>query len=299
MHINYLEDDDLAFLPECSEAHLEAFTRILTHGENGKPRLSSTLLRNETFLAMEGHPERYRRNWQLIAGELQHFGGDSIANTLRRHGKFYRAILLDVCKRLKAKVDKQLSTPQIEQQLLAHFLQHSWNKLNAEQKAQFLAAVECRSHELDSLMAHLLRHRKLSEGVTLLLDERLTAILRTHAAVSVIGHGLVRGAGLGGPLGAALNSVKAVSGSAYRVTIPAVLHIACLRQMLQPPPSGHRAAAGHYQHQLVIVNAAAPLPASPSAPSAPDAARYLILAPSATGPAHTRPAPSATPPSAW
>ncbi len=76
-------------------------------------------------------------------------------------------------------------------------------------------------------MAHLLRHRKLSEGVTLLLDERLTAILRTHAAVSVIGHGLVRGAGL--------NSVKAVSGSAYRVTIPAVLHIACLRQMLQPP----------------------------------------------------------------
>ncbi|HEL9842886.1 TPA: DUF3944 domain-containing protein, partial [Klebsiella pneumoniae] len=184
MHINYLEDDDLAFLPECCEAHLEAFTRILTHGENGKPRLSSTLLRNETFLAMEGHPERYRRNWQLIAGELQHFGGDSIANTLRRHGKFYRAILLDVCKRLKAKVDKQLSTPQIEQQLLAHFLQHSWNKLNAEQKAQFLAAVECRSHELDSLMAHLLRHRKLSEGVTLLLDERLTAILRTHAAVS-------------------------------------------------------------------------------------------------------------------
>ncbi len=64
------------FFLECSEAHLEAFTRILTHGDNGKPRLSSTLLRNETFLAMEGHPERYRRNWQLIAGELQHFGGD-------------------------------------------------------------------------------------------------------------------------------------------------------------------------------------------------------------------------------
>nr|VXZ88819.1 Uncharacterised protein [Klebsiella pneumoniae] len=37
MHINYTEDDVLAFLPECSEAHLEAFTRILTHGENGKP----------------------------------------------------------------------------------------------------------------------------------------------------------------------------------------------------------------------------------------------------------------------
>ncbi len=199
MHINYLDDDDLAFLPECSEAHLEAFTRILTHGENGKPRLSSTLLRNETFLSMEGHPERYRRNWQLIAGELQHFGGDSIANTLRRHGKFYRAILLDVCKRLKAKVDKQMTTPQIEQQLLTHFLQHSWNKLDEEQKTQFLAAVECRSHELESLLPHLLRRRKLSEGVALLLDERLTAILRTHAAVSVMpASGLVRGGRAGG-----------------------------------------------------------------------------------------------------
>ncbi|MGP7017561.1 hypothetical protein ACTZOY_23470, partial [Klebsiella pneumoniae] len=61
------------------------------------------------------------------------------------------------------------------------------------------------------------------------------AILRTHSAVSFGVHGLVRCAVLCGPFGAALNSVKAVSGSAYRVTIPAVLHIACLRQMLQPP----------------------------------------------------------------
>ncbi|MCI3255916.1 hypothetical protein MP976_23745, partial [Escherichia coli] len=53
-----------------------------------------------------------------------------------------------------------------------------------------------------------------------------------HAAMSVLGHGLLRGAGLGGPVGAALNGVKAVSGSAYRVTIPAVLQIACLRRMV-------------------------------------------------------------------
>ena len=66
MKINYLDDEDLSFLHRCSEEHLETFTRILTHNENGKPRLSSTLLRNQTFQAMAGHPERYRRNWQLI-----------------------------------------------------------------------------------------------------------------------------------------------------------------------------------------------------------------------------------------
>lgn len=231
MKINYLEDEDLSFLHQCSEEHLATFTHILTHNENGKPRLSSTLLRNEIFQAMESHPERYRRNWQLIAGELQHFGGDSIANTLRRHGKFYREILLDVCKRLKVKADKHTSTLEIEQQLLEHFLEHSWKKMDDQQKADFFTAVECRVKEQKELLPHLLQTHKLAQGVSHLLDARLTKILRTHAAVSVIGHGLVRGAGLGGPLGAAFNGVKAVSGSAYRVTIPAVLHIACLRRM--------------------------------------------------------------------
>ena len=208
MKINYLDDEDLSFLHRCSEEHLEAFPRILTHNENGKPRLSSTLLRNQTFQAMAGHPERYRRNWQLIAGELQHFGGDSIANTLRRHGKFYREILLDVCKRLKIKADKHTSTPEIELHLLEHFLEHSWKKMDDRQKADFFTAVECRVNEHKALLPHLLQTNKLAQGVTHLLEIRLAKILRTHAAVSVIGHGLVRGAGLGGPLGAALMASK-------------------------------------------------------------------------------------------
>ena len=55
MHINYLEDDDLAFLPECSEAHLEAFTRILTHGKMANPSLQHAPAQRD-ILAMEGHP---------------------------------------------------------------------------------------------------------------------------------------------------------------------------------------------------------------------------------------------------
>lgn len=95
--------------------------------------------------------------------------------------------------------------------------------------------MDYQSHELENLLPHLLRYHELSEGVALLLDERLTAVLYTHAAVSVIGHGLVRGTGLGEPFGAVLNNVKAVNDSTYRVTIPAVLCIAYLRQMIQPP----------------------------------------------------------------
>lgn len=79
MNVNYLNDSDLDFLQHCSEEQLANFARLLTHNEKGKTRLSSVLMRNELFKSMEGHPEQHRRNWQLIAGELQHFGGDSIA----------------------------------------------------------------------------------------------------------------------------------------------------------------------------------------------------------------------------
>ena len=72
MNVNYLNDSDLDFLQHCSEEQLANFARLLTHNEKGKTRLSSVLMRNELFKSMEGHPEQHRRNWQLIAGELQH-----------------------------------------------------------------------------------------------------------------------------------------------------------------------------------------------------------------------------------
>ncbi|WP_312269495.1 acidic protein MsyB [Pseudescherichia sp.] len=231
MNVRYLSDEDLDFLQHCSEEQLADLTRLLTHNEKGKARLSGTLRHNELFRSMEGHPEQHRCNWQLIAGELQHYGGDSIANKLRGHGKLYRTILLDVAKRLKLKADKESSTFEIEQDLLAHFLRNAWQKMDAEQKQAFLEAVEAKVSELEELLPLLLEDPALAKGVSHLLSSQLTRILRTHAAISVIGHGLVRGAGLGGPVGAALNGVKAMSGSAYRVTIPAVLHIACLRRI--------------------------------------------------------------------
>lgn len=145
MNVNYLNDSDLDFLQHCSEEQLANFARLLTHNEKGKTRLSSVLMRNELFKSMEGHPEQHRRNWQLIAGELQHFGGDSIANKLRGHGKLYRAILLDVSKRLKLKADKEMSTFEIEQQLLEQFLRNTWKNMDEEHKQEFLHAVDALS----------------------------------------------------------------------------------------------------------------------------------------------------------
>lgn len=232
MKVSYLNDEDLLFLQRCSEEQLARLALLMTHNEKGKRRLSSALLHNELYMSMDGHPEQHRRNWQLIAGEFQHFGGDSIANQIRGHGKLYRDILRDVAKRLGLKADKTLPTAAIEKQLLEQFVRHAWKRMNDEQKARFHAAIQLRVMEVEALLPQLIDHHRLDHGIEHLLESQLGHILHKHAAVSVIGHGLMRGAGLGGPVGAAVNGVKAVSGSAYRVTIPAVLRIACLRRLI-------------------------------------------------------------------
>ncbi len=93
MNVNYLNDSDLDFLQHCSEEQLANFARLLTHNEKGKTRLSSVLMRNELFKSMEGHPEQHRRNWQLIAGELQHLvaivSPTNCADTVNCIGPFY------------------------------------------------------------------------------------------------------------------------------------------------------------------------------------------------------------------
>lgn len=232
MKVSYLNDEDLVFLQHCSEEQLARLALLMTHNEKGKRRLSSALLHNELYMSMAGHPEQHRRNWQLIAGEFQHFGGDSIANQIRGHGKLYRDILRDVAKRLGLKADKTMPTAAIEKQLLEQFVRHAWKRMNDEQKARFHAAIQLRVMEVEALLPQLIDHHRLEHGIEHLLESQLGHILHKHAAVSVIGHGLMRGAGLGGPVGAAVNGVKAVSGSAYRVTIPAVLRIACLRRLI-------------------------------------------------------------------
>lgn len=164
MNVNYLNDSDLDFLQHCSEEQLANFARLLTHNEKGKTRLSSVLMRNELFKSMEGHPEQHRRNWQLIAGELQHFGGDSIANKLRGHGKLYRAILLDVSKRLKLKADKEMSTFEIEQQLLEQFLRNTRKNMDEEHKQEFLHAVDAGVNELEELLPLLMKDKLLAKA---------------------------------------------------------------------------------------------------------------------------------------
>ncbi|MGS9179587.1 hypothetical protein ACQWHJ_26470, partial [Salmonella enterica subsp. enterica serovar Infantis] len=73
-------------------------------------------------------------------------------------------------------------------------------KRDAAHTQEFLQAVDAIVSELEERLPLLMQDRSLANGVSHLLSTQLTRRWRTHAAMSILGPGLLRGAGLGGPV---------------------------------------------------------------------------------------------------
>ncbi|HED1572153.1 TPA: DUF3944 domain-containing protein [Morganella morganii] len=93
MSNTYRNDKDLELLRYADNEMLSILVKYLTIDKDGTTRFTETLTGDKQFKAAQGN---YQQVWQLIAGELQHFGGDTLVNLFRRSGVKYREILIDV-----------------------------------------------------------------------------------------------------------------------------------------------------------------------------------------------------------
>lgn len=107
--MKYIKDKDLDFLGDLESKDLDNLVKILI-----KP-LTQELTKREMY--KEFYPE-HSIYWQDIASELQHFGGNTIANVIRKKGVVYAEILDDVCKALGFKIKNKLSIEEKEELLL-------------------------------------------------------------------------------------------------------------------------------------------------------------------------------------
>ena len=78
--MSYIYDADLEFLGECTDEQLKNLVEVLIYDKDGK-------LRNMEEITTSNEYKRYGANyskyWEVIAGDLQKFGGNTIANTFR------------------------------------------------------------------------------------------------------------------------------------------------------------------------------------------------------------------------
>lgn len=235
----YRYDEDLEFLREMKDEDLNDLVSILAYDKDGNPRLSESLTSNELY--KEFYPQ-HQKYLHLILEEFQRFGGHSFANLVRGKGVLYREILCDVCNKCKVNYNKKSSIITIEQNLFMKILEDSMEKMSADELKELATEFNLSGAYTKQAIIGSLQIAIRAGGF---LSYKLALIVANAIAKAIIGRGLSLAANaaltrtlsiFAGPVGWAITGLWTASdlaGPAYRVTIPAVIEIAFLRQEKQ------------------------------------------------------------------
>lgn len=234
----YRQDTDLEFLGQMKSEELDDLVYCLTHDRDGSVRFTEELTLHDLY--KQHHPD-HEKYWHLIAAEVQCFGANTFATVLRGgKGVEYKEILIDVCDKMKVNYNKNSSIEKIEGNLLMKILEDAIEKMSHDELRELADATGVKntsgitpetmvgffqvvfrmggfkSYQLTLIVVNAISRALLGRGLTFAGN---AAITRTMAILT-------------GPIGWVITGLWTaidVAGAAYRVTIPAVIHIAALR----------------------------------------------------------------------
>lgn len=235
----YRADPDLFFLAQCHNDDLELLVSLMTHDpKDGSLRWSETLTGSEDYKRYRPNHQQY---WQGIVAEVQTFGANSLASVLRRgKGVAYREVLCDACDKMKVDYSKNASTENIELNMLLKVLEKSLSDMSPDELKEFASGMEIElTNPTPELILMAIQTAIRASGFA---AYKITVVIVSTVAKALLGRGLQFGtyvlltrsiSVLAGPVGWALSSLwlaTDLAGPAYRVTIPACLLIAYMRQ---------------------------------------------------------------------
>lgn len=234
---------NLDFLYRASNDDLRLLCDIVVKDKNGNFRMTEGLSGTQTF--KRHYPNNIRAMLSELVDEFRLFGGNSFANLFRGNGPDYTEILRDVAKRNKVSFSKRNTDEQIEQYLLQKLFDES---LNNASDAELMEMVK----ELGYPTTNFTRQVVIATLITawkaggfqsyILLVSVVNAVMKF-----LIGRGLSFAANAAltrmasimmGPVGwvlTALWTIVDIAGPAYRVTVPAVIQIAYIRESFNHP----------------------------------------------------------------
>jgi uncharacterized protein YaaW (UPF0174 family) len=230
-------DTDLVpLLRKCTNEDLDPLVQYILQ----KGWLSSELETTDVYKANQPNHTAYADE---ICSEIQRFGGHTFANLFRGgEGAAYKSIVCAVAKRFKVNFNKEREVEVIEEQILLKILEKAWEKMSDEEKAELVKASGAKSTNVGKQFPVAAFQAIFKAGGF----KSYQIMLSIAAAVSkfIFGRGpsLAFMAGLckwakvlTGPIGWAITGVWTLfdlGSPAYRVTVPCVIHIAMLRQLV-------------------------------------------------------------------
>lgn len=235
----YRYDENLEFLAKLKSADLNDLVYCLTHDKDGLVRFAEELTTSDTYKA---HFPDHRKYADKIAAEIQCFGANSFATMLRGgKGVEYREVLMDVCDKMKVNFNKESSVERIENNLLMKILTDAIEKMSPEELKELAEATGVRNTSGITSQAMVGTFQALFRAGGF-KSYQMTLIIVNAIMKALFGRGLTLAGNaaltktmaiLTGPIGLAVTALWTVvdfAGPAYRVTIPAVIHVAVLRQ---------------------------------------------------------------------
>lgn len=259
----YRNDPDLRFLEDLSNMALEPLFEVLTKDKDGEVRLTEELTNHDRVVA--SHPDHHQY-WDLIAAEIQCFGANTFATVLRGgEGVLYREVLTDVCDKMKVNYSRgnddgggggggagSRSTPvdRLEMYLLMKVLEDATAKMSVEELKEICGELGISPKSYTRAAVILLIWEIILKDPRIYY--KIAVIVANAVAKAMIGRGLGLAATatlsrslaiVAGPVAWVLLTLWTlldIAGPAYRVTIPAVIVVAYLRQeaMQSESPAG-------------------------------------------------------------
>ncbi|OOR99600.1 hypothetical protein B0187_04620 [Haemophilus paracuniculus] len=235
----YRPDPDLHFLSQCSDEDLNDLVYCLTHDKDGSARLTEELTMSDAYKRYSPAHSMY---WQEIAAEVQCFGANTFATILRGgKGVLYKEVLCDVCDKMKVNYNKNSNVERIETALLSKILEDALEKMSPDEIRELATSLGLKNTQnitaqllLGSFTTIFKMGGFKSYQLTLMVVNAIAQVLFKRD-LSLAGNAtLTRSVSiLTGPIGWAITGIWTavdIAGAAYRVTIPAVIQIAALRQ---------------------------------------------------------------------
>ena len=181
----------------------------------------------------------------VIVDEIQRFGGDTFANLVRGGGVPYMKIVKKVASKLHVEYNDDMSIREIEQNIIAKIIKDAWEKMDERERIAILEEANVDINNLDEESKKIFINGNFSAftgaGASMAFIQLLIN-LTGFQAWTILGHGLALGtnaaitrglAVFAGPVGWVISGLlmaPLVSGPAYRVIVPCVIHIAMLRE---------------------------------------------------------------------
>lgn len=234
---------DLQFLQRASNDDLRLLCDIIVKDKEGNYRLTEDLSGTEIYKS--NYPHNIKGMLPALINEFRLFGGNSVANFFRGGGPEYSEILRDVASRNKVNFNSRATNEQVEQYLLQKLFNDSLNGASDEELKKMMEELgyPTTNFTRQAATATLMAAWKAGGFQSyILLVSVVNAVMKF-----LIGRGLSLAANAAltrmasimmGPIGwvlTALWTLLDIAGPAYRVTVPAVIQIAYIRQTVNRP----------------------------------------------------------------